>query len=610
MIARSSLLSCFLISLCCNAWSLNARADDAKVFVNEMLIVEYRVGFAKLRPDQRAAQTARQIQTLPDDVKPSKRVRKDRIQILLSTKIVMDFGPTDAQAAKTDIEDFADQIVNRLKAAIALAPLAFELPNLTIPVGKQVRIGLLGRLSRKAAIKVPEGSSLKVLRTGSELLLVGSIAATTTITASFAQHSTQSVIQVLPYAAELPNAVAVDVAGTPASALVVRAAATRALQLGSMKLWNAKLEYQLETLDAVPRGQQKQFAITVKATAPNAFERTSVMSIRVRNVGALFQPEKELWYCNDPENVVAFGPLFMAELHVQKPARLLYHHVNAMRQPMVILMGVANQSDVPARILLTLGDGAPDPNPVLVGYQAADQFMQDYATESGVVLTIPPHSWLPIASRHLAPGQTMSGLGVLRLLPGGPNSLQVKANASYPGVLAPDLLAGTSSGVAWAYTAPKPTSPLFDHFKADQVHVYPNPFKIENASFEVGGRFTFIRIGEQAIASAVPEQTLSGNFGVTYTVNVNLSNPTKNPGNIEIVFVASAGYSGGLFFVNGQYVKTKLLQPQGEERICRLRLEAGEKRKVTITTIPLSGSSYPSTLAVRPIETMQLEGPY
>lgn len=574
-----------------------------------MLIVEYRVGFAKLRPDQRAAQTAKQIQTLPDDVKPSKRTRKDRVQILLSTKIVMDFGPADAQAANTDINDFADQIVNRLKAAIALAPLAFELPNLTIPVGKQVRIGLLGRLSRKAVIKLPDGSSLKILRTGSELFLVGSAPETTTITASFAQHSTQTVIQVLPYAAELPSAVAVDVAGAPASAEVVRAAATRALQLGSKKLWNAKLEYQLADLNAVPRGQQKQFAITVKATAPNAFERTSVMSIRVRNLGALFQQEKELWYCNDPENVVAFGPLFMAELHAQKPARLLYHHVNAMRQPMVILMGVANQSDVPARILLTLGDGAPDPNPVLVGYQAADQFMQDYATESGVVLTIPPHSWLPIASRNLAPGQTMSGLGVLRLLPGGPDSLQIKAHASYPGVLAPDLLAGTASGVAWAYTAPKPSSPLFDHFSADQTHVYPNPFKIETASFEVGGRFTFIRIGEQAISSTVPERTLSGNFGVTYTVNVSLNNPTKIAGNIEIVFVASAGYSGGLFVVNGQYVKTKLLQPQGEERICRLRLEPGETRKVTITTIPLSGSSYPSTLAVRPIETIQFEGP-
>jgi hypothetical protein len=53
-------------------------------------------------------------------------------------------------------------------------------------------------------------------------------------------------------------------------------------------------------------------------------------------------------------------------------------------------------------------------------------------------------------------------------------------------------------------------------------------------------------------------------------------------------------------FVNGEYVRIPLLQPK-EERIFRtVRLQPGQTQTLNITTMPLSGASYPATISIRP----------
>jgi hypothetical protein len=71
---------------------------------------------------------------------------------------------------------------------------------------------------------------------------------------------------------------------------------------------------------------------------------------------------------------------------------------------------------------------------------------------------------------------------------------------------------------------------------------------------------------------------------------------------LECVFEASAGYSGALFVVNGEYIRTPLLQPKQEIQIAKVRLEPGGSKTYIVLTVPLSGSSYPATLAFRPVD--------
>src|SRR6185503_10020081 len=96
--------------------------------------------------------------------------------------------------------------------------------------------------------------------------------------------------------------------------------------------------------------------------------------------------------------------------------------------------------------------------------------------------------------------------------------------------------------------------------------------------------------------------SLDGNFGVLYKIDVGAQNQTFVGSDLEVVFEASAGYSGALFILNGGLMRTPLLQPKTTARILRMRLEPGQSKRFDLYTMPLSGSSYPATVILRPVE--------
>lgn len=118
--------------------------------------------------------------------------------------------------------------------------------------------------------------------------------------------------------------------------------------------------------------------------------------------------------------------------------------------------------------------------------------------------------------------------------------------------------------------------------------------------YEVGGRFGFARIGQEAISNLNSERSLAGNFGVIYDIQGTLSNPTPSPAEVELLFEASAGYGSGLFVINGDLVKIGLIQPKQEIVLATIKLPPGVSKELNLKTIPLSGANYPVTLIVRP----------
>jgi hypothetical protein len=136
--------------------------------------------------------------------------------------------------------------------------------------------------------------------------------------------------------------------------------------------------------------------------------------------------------------------------------------------------------------------------------------------------------------------------------------------------------------------------------------VYPKPFKEQDVEYRVGGKFGFIQIGQKPIESADEKDKLDGNFGVVYTFHVSVVNPTTTAADVVLDFESNAGYSGGLFLVDGRLIRTHLLQPKEDVEIDRVHLEPGESRTITILTCPLSGGSYPATIAVMPLDPAAL----
>ncbi|HJP82088.1 MAG TPA: hypothetical protein VJ835_01165, partial [Fimbriimonadaceae bacterium] len=392
------------------------------------------------------------------------------------------------------------------------------------------------------------------------------------------------------------------VSGNPATEATVNGAIESAVrtQLGADSA--AELKIQFPKATQVLPGESRTYTARVKASGPEVLPAEGPVFVTVKNLALGRKAESALWYCNEPENLKQPGLLFAAPLRPGAPSRLLYHHINMMSNPLVVMVEAINDSDSPAQLMVIPGDSKPDKNPVLAGVQAADQFMKGWAMSSGEVVSIPPMSRLPIAMRRIAHGQTMSGLCYLRLLNGGPDQVTIRTEARPPFPLDSRWLAATQSGTPWRFVGAQRMNNLDQDPLLPSIHIYPNPYKEETGVYQVGGKYAFFRIGEVPISRADKLDKLSGNFGVTYTIKALVENPTSTASEVEVVFEASAGYSGAVFYVNGQFVKTPLLQPKTEAQIAKFNVEPGQTRNLSIVTVPLSGSSYPATLTIRPVD--------
>ncbi|RYG68627.1 hypothetical protein EON77_15345 [bacterium] len=167
--------------------------------------------------------------------------------------------------------------------------------------------------------------------------------------------------------------------------------------------------------------------------------------------------------------------------------------------------------------------------------------------------------------------------------------------------LATDWRGALLSTTPWRVTGARPLNQLFRLPSSASVHIYPSPFREEDVPYRVGGRYGYLRVGQKAVVRQDREGQLDGNFGVTYRYNLKLNNPTSGITPVEISYQASAGYSAGVFLIDDQFVKTPLMQPGQTVRLIKVFLRPGETRAMRLTTVPLSGSSYPATVVIRPV---------
>jgi hypothetical protein len=130
-------------------------------------------------------------------------------------------------------------------------------------------------------------------------------------------------------------------------------------------------------------------------------------------------------------------------------------------------------------------------------------------------------------------------------------------------------------------------------------HVYPSPAKSMDAGYKVGQHWAFIAIGDHALNDTTAQRKLYGNYGVTYNINVKVSNPTQEEKKVSFIFDPTAGPASGAFFIDGKFVSVRYAQPPSEITLRWFTLSAGETRNFRVQTVPLAGSNYPATLIVK-----------
>lgn len=582
------------------SWGAQTRADGGSVYVNDQLVLTLRSGSSRERAS-RSGYVANRLRPLNAESVVSVDRQGKTVRLVSGTYVVMNVIRAEASAHGTTVTALADRWAASLRKALQIPPIELSEADRAVGVGRGLTVALKGSEAAKAKISVDASEVVEVSRISEGIRLVGKSLGEAYVTVTSPSVETGFTVRVLPLAAGFPQSVSAAVTGEPASAETVREAIRGAIRLRAKRFEGADLSFEVPPVASLSFDGALMVPIKVRATHPDAADAEGVVNVTVNNLAIAHRREEELWYCNDPENVRQPGKLFAGRLQVSHPVRLLYHHINESGAGLYLTVWLSNAGDEPARVVIIPGDSPPDKNPVLAGYLAAEQFVRLWMRGSGEVVTIPPRSQMPLSSRRLAPRETMSGLAYLRLLDGGPEAVTVttEARSPYDDTVAP--LRTVASATPWNEALPVPAAaqaPL----NAWSEHVYPHPFKEETARYEVGGKYAFVRIGQRPIGRADGLKSLDGNFGVLYSIQARLENPTDLAADVEVVFEASAGYTGGLFIVNGELRRSKLLQPKEEATLLSTRINPRSFQDVRIMTVPLSGSSYPATITIRPVE--------
>jgi hypothetical protein len=599
-IAKKLLILMLLLAAALASANHSVRVSGSSLFVNDLLVMTLRSGPASGHAN-RLSGVARGLGSIPATASISTRQNGRNHQVLANGEVVITALEAEARAHGKSTAALAQEWAQNLRRAINLPPIQFGKDTVRLPVGGREDVQLLGADAQSAKLEIADGAIAAASRSAGVIAITGRALGSTTVTLASPRARRTLTVSVLPSAAALPATLSATVVGNPASAETVKGAVEAAVWAGTQGQPNAQYNVELPNTESLAAERSVTVPVRVRASAPDAFPVEGTVSVTVRNMPLGHKAEAELWYCNDPENVARPEPLFAAKLQNTSPARLLYHHMNVSSGGLFIEIHAVNLSDRPARLLIIPGDAVPHKNPVFAGIEAADMFLRNWLTYSGEVITIPPKSSAPIALRRVAPQETMSGLAYLRLLDGGPSDLLVRADAVRPYQGDGRLAAALNSPAPWRQLGVRPVAGAND-IVAFSDHVYPWPFRTEQVNYQVGGRLGFVRIGQRPIPNNLQERALEGNFGVIYTVEARLENPTQDSREIEIVFEASAGYSGALFVLNNRVIRTPLLQPKHEHQILKVRLEPGAVREYRLMTIPLSGSSYPSTITIRPTD--------
>ena len=180
--------------------------------------------------------------------------------------------------------------------------------------------------------------------------------------------------------------------------------------------------------------------------------------------------------------------------------------------------------------------------------------------------------------------------------------MQVRADALPPFDLNENWYNATFSHSPWHAVAPKAIDDYDRSTFEKSDHIYPNPYKVEELNYSVGGRFGSVMIGQKPISGEDHTNNLDGNYGVLYTIHTTLKNPTSSTAEVEILLESSAGYTGGLFLINGQLIQTPYLGPKATHRVLKVSIGPGASKSFDIVTVPISGGAYPVTVTARPID--------
>lgn len=586
---------CFLIAVVSAA---SVKTDGRVLIVNGVPAIRFASSAAGLSGSGRATHFANRL-ALTDSRTITVKAARRWARLYAGGVQIAEVNRAEAKAYGVSPAALAKTWAARLRGPLALPGVRVSATSFKLPTSAVRTTSLVGSHVDDATVRSTNEAVVRAEKVGQGIQIHTVCLGKAQVVVTGGNDSQTINVSVLPYAANFPQVFESAVTGAPVTIETVRGSIRTALRNQFQALHGATWTYAVPTVERIPTGNTRTFKVRVKVKAPNAFPIEGQVAVTVRNVIVDNTRDAELWYCNKPESVRGPQELFSAVLAADIPARMLYHHMNASGSTLFVRIVAINPTDQPAQILVIPGNSEPGKNATLAGVQAADQFVRNWVVGSAEVVTIPPKSMLPVTLRRLYPKQIMSGLSSFRLLGGGPKEIIVRAEAMPPFAVDARWNAAISSSTPWREIGCQKMPNAEASILYPSEHVYAKPFLEKEVNYKVGDTKTIVRLGEKdEIQRRDRRVTLGGNYGVMYTLRTTIENPTDTVTQVDLMFRASAGYSGGLFLIDGQVIRTPMLQPGQEVKVLSINVQPRLRRFMVIQTLPLSGSSYPATISI------------
>lgn len=394
-------------------------------------------------------------------------------------------------------------------------------------------------------------------------------------------------VRVAYNAGTIADSLSIRITGDPASSIFVKEQAVAAAINAAQARSGAQI---VATTDEVhfstPLAQDNIATIDVPVLIQGEqyFSVDGVTHVSVENMAAPKITPDSLTVSDFPEKLTENGVLFASDLKRTQPTRFLYFHYNPPGEPdRRIVLRAQNMSSEPAVVQFISGAGGPDPNEMLVGHAATALFLKRLVQNEGQILVIPGKGTLNLVEQPLPAKDVVCNLLQLRVLSGSTVHLtlfaQNAANSPDEALSSTELLEG-------------------DHPHARGVYKIPE-FHYSTL-WNTTDQYLELQIGHIPLPNLMQGQALAGDYGVLQSFVIKVQNPTDRPQPIAIYENPRGGRATGTYLIDGVLIQSHQVPPFSRYKLRQYVVPARGFVRVTVETIPDSGSSYPLRLVFAP----------
>lgn len=470
-------------------------------------------------------------------------------------------------------------------------PILADPPALAVSPGNTTTVhanGVFGTLS--ATIANATLATINAIDQAARSVVIAGLApGMTTLTLSDERGITRDVpLRVAYLAGTVASDTNVRITGNPASQRFIRNMAALAASNAAQLRPGASVAVDPNSVQGardLPVSNVASVDVPLQLNGTDYFSVAGTTRVHFENVALPHIRPSRLMVSDYPEQLRENGVLFTATIDRTAPQRFLYYHYNPPGQPARrIVLRAQNTSMQPATLQFISGEAGPGANEMEVGHSSTVRFLAREAQNEGSVVVVPPQSSVTLVNQLLPPQTSVSNLVQLRELDGDPVGLTLVAqNASDPPDRPVDSATLLESEVKHArgiYRVPE--------FYFDYVYSVDSSEDLE------------MPIGQLPLPNLREGEALAGDYGVMQSINLTIVNPTAAQAAIAIYENPRGGRATGTYLIDRILVQSHAVAPFTKWKLREYRVPPHSTFRVTITTMPEGGSSYPVRLIVAP----------